>query len=140
MFLIDTSSPKQKGLPVGGTVIKALDPMGLAYLLDPLTVILNQQLTSQITFGDTILRLRHSYLVHGDFSPRRIEYLIAQSQIRRPQQIERFVSLLWDLFYQIIILRLTIVAFFTHEGIHIESAILSYLQSISPLRKSKRAS
>jgi hypothetical protein len=133
MFLVDTSSPRQKNLPSGGTAIRALHPMGLDSLLDPIAALLSEPLTSQISFGDTILRLRHSYLVHGDFSPRRIEYLIAQSEMRSPEQIERFASLIWDLFYQIILLRLRIIALFTHNALLIEPAMLRYLMSVGAL-------
>ena len=134
MFLLDTSSPKQRDLPSGGTAVRALHPMGLADLLDRIISLLSQPLTPDISFGDTILRLRHSYLVHGDFSPRRIEYLIAQSEMRSPDQVERFASLIWDLFYEIILLRLRIVALFTHESIRIEPAMLRYLTSVGAIR------
>jgi hypothetical protein len=131
MFLVDTSSPRQKSLPSGGTAIRALHTMGLDYLLNPMIDLLAQPLTSQISFGETILRLRHSYLVHGDFSPRRIEYLIAQSEMRNPEQIERFGALVWDLFYEIIILRLHILSLFTYHGINVEPALNRYLSSIA---------
>ena len=130
MFLVDTSSPKQKDLPSGGSAVRALHPMGLAPLLDPILVLLSESLTPKITFGDTILRLRHSYLVHGDFSPRRVEYLIAQSEMRSPEQIERFASLIWDLFYRVILLRLRILALFTHNGIKVEPALMRYLRAV----------
>jgi|GEM_PF-1034404 hypothetical protein len=140
MFLLDTSSPRQKDLPIGGTAIRALHPMGLAALVDPVARILSQPLTPHITLGDTILRLRHSYLVHGDFSPRRIEYLIAQSEMRDPAQNELFATLIWDLFHELILFRLRIMALMTHEGIRVEPAILRYLASVSALPKSSGAS
>lgn len=130
MFLLDTSSPRQKDLPSGGTVIRALYPLELGHLVDPVIQVLSQPLSPQITFGETILRLRHSYLVHGDFSPRRLEYLIAQSEIRIPDQAERFASLIWDLFYEIILLRLRIISLFTHEHIDVDRAIERYLSSV----------
>src|SRR4030067_1313570 len=44
LFLVDTSKPTHKGLPMGGTVIRALFPMGLAEILEPIRDILNQPL------------------------------------------------------------------------------------------------
>jgi hypothetical protein len=77
MFLVDANKPSHKGLPMGGTVIRALHPMGSADLLEPVREVLNEPF-GEITFGETMLNLRHSHLVHGDFSPERIEYLVRE--------------------------------------------------------------
>lgn len=139
MFLVDTSSPRQRGLPMGGTVIRVLHAIGVSDLLNPIASVLSQPMTSRVTFGDTILRLRHSYLVHGDFSLRRIEYLIARSEMRDPAQVERFNSLIWDLYYQLLLLRLRMVALFTHNDIQVEPAATRYLSSVMDSSKSSGA-
>lgn len=85
MFLIDTSKSSHKNLPMGGTVIRALDSIGLSDLLNPIDKILQKQ-NGDKGFGESILLLRHSHLVHGDFSPTRIEYLIDSTQMRNQDQ------------------------------------------------------
>ena len=130
MFLVDTSSPKQKDLPMGGTVIRAIHPMGLASILDPIKCVLDQPFGQGMTFGDAIVRLRHSYLVHGTFSPRNVEYLVAQTQMREPSQQMRFASMVWDLFLETILLRLRIVAMLTASNISVKDVVLRYLASV----------
>jgi len=130
LFLVDTSKPNHKGLPMGGTVIRALFPIGLAEILEPIRDILNQPL-GEITFGQTILNLRHSDLVHGDFSPERVEYLIRQTQIRDPKQQEQFAHLIWLLFHRLIILHLKLMALIAASGKDIGAVTIRYLQGAS---------
>jgi hypothetical protein len=135
LFLIDTSSPKQKGLPMGGTVVRALHPMGLARFLAPVQIVLNKPFGKDTSFGGAILRLRHSYLVHGNFSPRNIEYLVAQTEIREPAQKQKFVLLVWELFHEVIMLRLNLIGLLTDSDIQIEKVMLTYLESALSSRK-----
>lgn len=127
LFLVDTSKPTHKGLPMGGTVIRALFPMGLAEILEPIRDILSQPV-GEISFGQTILNLRHSDLVHGDFSPERVEYLIRQTQIRNPKQQEQFAHLIWLLFHRLIILHLKLMALIEASGKDIVAVTIRYLQ------------
>jgi hypothetical protein len=112
---------------MGGTVIRALFPMGLAEILEPIRDILNQPL-GETTFGQTILNLRHSDLVHGDFSPERVEYLIRQTQIRDPKQQEQFAHLIWLLFHRLVILHLKLMALIAASGKDIGAVTIRYLQ------------
>jgi len=130
LFLVDTSKPTHKGLPMGGTVIRAVFPMGLADILEPIKTILDEPL-GEITFGETILNLRHSDLVHGDFSPERIEYLIKQTQIRDPNQQERFAHLIWLLFHRLVMLHLKLMALIAADGKDIGAVTLRYLAQMS---------
>jgi hypothetical protein len=104
--------------------------MGLSNLLDPLRQVLEKPFGKDATFGDAILRLRHSYLVHGTFSPRNIEYLVAQTQMRDTSQQEHFAFLVWDLFHEVIVLRLKIIALVTESKISVEAAVLHYLTAV----------
>jgi hypothetical protein len=130
MFLVDTSKPSHEGLPMGGTVIKALHPLGIADLLEPINGLLQKQHGGK-TIGETVLLLRHSHLVHGDFSPHRVEYIIESTQMRNPQQSENFTNLLWDLFYQLQLFRLKILAIFTHMKIDFIKVISRYISNLA---------
>lgn len=115
LFLVDTSKKTHKDLPMGGTVIRALFPMGLGALLDPVKDIFDRPL-GDISLGETILNLRHSDLVHGDFSPERVEYLVRQTQLRDPRQQEEFAHLIWLLFHKIIVLNLQFLSLIASSG------------------------
>ena len=112
---------------MGGTVIMALYPMELATLLKPIKNVLDQ-LLGEITFGETILNLRHSDLVHGDFSPERVEYLIRQTQLRNPKQREQFAHLIWLFFHKIIIFHLQLLSLIANSGKDIGVVTLRYVQ------------
>jgi len=130
MFLVDTSKKTHKNLPMGGTIIRALAPIGLTELLDPINEVLQQPFGKNINFGDTILLLRHSHLVHGDFSPERIEYLNAQTGIRDALQQQRLADLIWDLFYQLILLDLKLIAVLTTSKPNVIEIINLYLTNL----------
>lgn len=128
LFLVDTSKPTHKDLPMGGTVIRALFPMGLAEILDPIKSILEEPFGAY-TFGQTILNLRHSDLVHGDFSPERVEYILSQTQFRDPKQQEQFAHLIWRLFHRLIILDLKLMSLIASTGKNFDAVMLHYLQA-----------
>ncbi len=131
LFLIDKSKENHRGLPLGGNVILALHPMGLAQLLDPVNAVLSKPFGNDVTLGDAILRLRHSYLVHGELSPANIEYLVGQTSMRDPRQQALFASLVWQLFHQVIILDLRVVAILSHLRIDIDQLLHRYMTSIN---------
>lgn len=128
LFLVDTSKPTHKGLPMGGTVIRALHPIGLAGLLDPIKAVFNEHL-GDTTIGQTILNLRHSDLVHGDFSPERIEFLVNQSQIRDPKQHEWFAHLIWVFFHRLLIFHIKLLALIASDGKDITAVTIRYLEA-----------
>jgi len=126
MFLVDRSKPTHKGLPMGGTVIVALNPMGLADLLTPIDAILNRPFGAKSTFGDAVRKLRNSHLVHGDFSPERFEFLVADTHMRDPAQQERLASNIWDLFHQLLLLDLKVNAILTALNPNLPAIISRY--------------
>lgn len=127
MFLVDASKPSHKDLPMGGTLIRALHPIGLGYLLDPIKMVLEEPFGER-TFGETNLHLRHIHLVHGDFSLGRIEHLIEQTQMRDPIQQERFASLIRDLFYELLRLDLILLAMMTAPNVDFLQIVARYLK------------
>jgi hypothetical protein len=135
MFLIDKSKKSHKKLSMGGTVIRAFNPAGLSSLLDPIDQVLKQPLAGDFTFGETILLLRHSHLVHGDFSPKRFEYLVAQTEMRDPKQQERLAASVWDLFYQLLLLDLRLIAVLTAIDVHVPELVIRYLESVKKTNK-----
>jgi len=139
LFLVDTSKPTHKGLPMGGTVIRALQPIGLAGILDPIKAVFGEPL-GDTTFGQTILNLRHSDLVHGDFSPERVEYLVNQSQIRDPKQHERFTHLIWVFFHRLILFRLKLLALIASDGKDIAAVTLRYLEAAKARKEASEKS
>ncbi len=128
MFLVDTSKPTHKDLPMGGTVIRALHPMGLADLIKPVKEVLDEPF-GNITFGQTILDFRHSHLVHGDFSPERIEYLVRDTHARNPMQMEEFARLVWKLFHRLMILNLQLLSLLAPSQGELGAAVIRYLSS-----------
>lgn len=131
MFLVDTSKFTHKDLPMGGTVIRALYPIGLTSILDPLKNILEEPF-GEITFGQAILNLRHSDLVHGDFSPERVEHLINQTQMRNPIQQEQFGHLIWRLYHRLIILHLELFSLLNSSGKDAGIVMLRYVRAKRP--------
>ncbi len=130
MFLVDQSKLDIKGLQLGGSVTKALHSIELDDFLNPIAEILHRPLTDKITFGDTILKLRHSFLVHGDFSPDRIQFLNRKTEMQNPKIGENFSDFIWDLYYEILLLRLKILALLSHNNIDIEQSMIQYYESL----------
>lgn len=110
LFLVDKTKPNHAGLPMGGTAILALHPIGLSDLLMPVNSILGRRFGKENTFGDAIRKLRNTYLVHGDFSPEQLESLVADTQMRDPVQQERLAANIWDLFHEVLLIDLRITA------------------------------
>jgi hypothetical protein len=125
MFLIDTSKKTHRNLPMGGTIIRALHPLGLSYLLDRILNLTKEPISGNRTFGDTILLLKHSYLVHGTFSPGNVELLVIVTEMRDPDQRELFFGKMWWIFHEIILLRLKILAIFPPQEINVMAVLLS---------------
>jgi hypothetical protein len=129
MFLVDKSKPSHSGLPMGGTVIRALHPVGLAALLDRIDALFDSALGER-TFGETVLLLRHSHLVHGDFSVAKIEYLIQETRMRENAQQLRLNQLLWDLFYEILLLDLRLKAIFSNLDINFVEVATRFMKTL----------
>ncbi len=111
---------------MGGTIFKVLHSLGLSDLLDPIQNVLDQAMGNGISFGETVRKFRNDYLVHGRFSPIDIELIAQQSQIRDLRQRIRWVDLMWDLFYQSLLLRLKLIALLTDSGIDFEKLATKY--------------
>jgi len=135
LFLVDQSKESHKGLPMGGTIIMALHPIGLANMLAPIQSVLEEPFGSGITFGETIIKLRHSYLVHGEFSLKNFEYLVTQTQMRSPEQQLVFSHLIWKFFHQSILLDLKITAILTQLNIDFDKSLKEYMLSLGNQKK-----
>jgi len=129
LFLVDKTKPSHDGLPMGGTIVMALHPIGLAHLLAPIDAILNMSFGTALTFGDTIRKLRNVHLVHGDFSPEKFEFLVADSNMRDPAQQERLAATIWDLFYELLLLDLKVTGAITDLNPNIPAIISRYAAS-----------
>ena len=134
LFLIDRSKPTHKNLPMGGTVIRALFPLGLDHLLIPIKTILDEPF-GEISFGKTILTLRHGDLVHGDFTITRSENLIKQTQFRSPLQQEKFAHLVWRFLHRLFLLHLNLLALISASGKDFGEVASNYLNFNGLLEK-----
>lgn len=126
MFLVDKTRPSHAGLPMGGTIIMALHPMGLANLLTSVDAILEKPFGIKNNFGDAVRKLRNTHLVHGDFSPETFEFLVADTNMRDPAQQERLAANIWDLFHELLLLDLRITAIITALRPNIPEIIAHY--------------
>lgn len=118
LFLLDFKDNKKKGFVRPGTLIKALAPMGLERLLEPIYEIFDRPFGEEMTYGQTVLSVRNKGFVHGSFSPENIERLVKDSHIFSEVQKMRFVQNHWDLFDRIIILRLQLISILTFEEVN----------------------
>ena len=108
----------------------ALHTMGLDSLLKPINIVLDKPLSHNRSFGDAILLFRHSHLVHGNFSPENIEYLVQQTEMRNPKQQMRLSELIWELFNQLVLLDLQIMATLTALKVDIEVIVIKYMKKL----------
>lgn len=127
MFLVDTSKDSHKGLSMGGTMIKALQPMELGDLLDPIQKTLNSEFGGK-SIGNTILLLRHSMLVHGDHSPENIKYLLSATGWSDKSKQMEASKLLWDLYYDVLLLQLQLLAILTMNQQRLQVAAKNYFE------------
>lgn len=128
LFLIDRSKPSHKNLPMGGRVILVLHPLDLTELLDPIKNLLDVPF-GDTTLGQAILNNRHIDLVHGDFSPKQVEYLINQTRMRDPRQQELFAQLIWRLFHRLIVLYLKVMSLCSSSGKDMGVVMLRYMKT-----------
>lgn len=131
LFLVDKSKPSHKDFPMGGTVICALNPLGLENLLIPIKEVLDEMF-GDTTYGEAILNIRHSDLVHGDFSPERIEYLVRKTQMRSPLQQDRFAELTWKFFHRLMIFHLRLLALIASTSLDPGSVAQRYMLTLKP--------
>ncbi len=117
LFLLDAKRNFEKGLPRPGTIIKALHPMGLGELLNPIYQVFDRPLGETMSYGDTILRNRNRQFVHGSFSPENIKDLVKDTDIFNENQRLRFVEYHRDLNDRVIMLRLQLTSILTRQDI-----------------------
>lgn len=120
LFLLDFKQNKSKGFSKAGTLIKALDPMGLQRLLDPIYEVFDRPFGEEMNYGQTILGIRNKGFVHGSFSAENIQNIVKDSHIFNEKQRINFIQNHWDLFDKVIILRLQLTSIITSEGISLE--------------------
>jgi hypothetical protein len=119
LFLLDTTHNKKKNLPRPGTVIKALHPMGLSHLLEPVYQVFERPFGDELSYGETILSIRNKGFVHGSFSPENIQRQVRDSRIFDETQKIRFIQNHWDLFDRLILLRLQLISILTYANVNL---------------------
>jgi hypothetical protein len=117
LFLLDGKDNKKKGFIYPGALIKALQPMGLEGFLEPVYKIFDRQFGEEKTYGETILAVRNKQFVHGSFSPENVQRVVKDSHIFDELQRARFVQNHWDLFDQLVILRLKLISTVAYSNI-----------------------
>lgn len=120
LFLLDMKDNKKNGFQYPGTLVKALQPLGLLDLLVPIYKIFDRQFGEKLTYGETILAIRNKQFVHGSFSPDNVRKIVKDSHIFNDIQRARFINNHWDLFDQLVILRLKLLSILTYSNINIE--------------------
>ena len=118
--------------PLGGTIYKTLEPMGLSSLLEPISLVLNKPMEGDITFGETIRNIRNDFLVHGSFSPIEIASVVKKTQLHDLRQKVRLSNLLWELFNQSFILKLKLISIVTNLNIDLAELMTRYITKIYP--------
>jgi len=113
LFLLDAKDNQKKGFSRPGILIKALQPIRLGDLLNPIYQVFDRLFGAEMTYGQTILSIRNKGFVHGSFSPENIEKTVIDSHIFNELQRIRFVQNHWDLFDRLIILRLQLISMLT---------------------------
>ena len=120
LFLLDAKDNQKKGFSRPGTLIKALQPIGLGDLLNPIYQVFDRLFGVEMTYGQTILSIRNTGFVHGSFSPENIKKTVIDSHIFNELQRIRFVQNHWILFDRLIILRLQLISILTLMSISLD--------------------
>jgi hypothetical protein len=120
LFLLDAKDNQKKGFSYPGTLVKALQPIGLDDLLKSIYLVLNRPFGEEMTYGETVLAVRNKGFVHGSFSPENIQKTVKDSHIFNEIQRIRFVQNHWDLFDQLVILRLKLISILTLSNISLD--------------------
>ena len=120
LFLLDIKGNKKSNLPRPGTVIKALHPIGLEKLLDPIYQVFDCPFGAELNYGRTVLSIRNKQFVHGSFSPENIQRIVKDSSIFDQTQRIRFMENHWDLYDRLIILRLQLMSIITLQNIDLD--------------------
>jgi len=126
LYLLD-----KQGSPIGGMIYKTLEPMGLSHLLDQVKVVLDKPMEGNISFGETIRKIRNDFLVHGSFSPDDISSIVKTTQLRDMTQQIHLANLIWALFNQSFILKLKIIALLTEAKVDVDELMKSYISKAS---------
>ncbi len=121
LFLLDAKDNNKKGYKYPGTLVKALQPMQLEGFLEPIYKIFDRAFGENLTYGETILAVRNKQFVHGSFSPENVQRIVKDSHIFDAIQRARFIQNHWDLFDQLIVLRLKLVSIITYSNISIDN-------------------
>jgi hypothetical protein len=112
--------------PIGGMVYKTLSPLGLAQLLDPIKAVLDEPM-DEISFGETIRKIRNDFLVHGVFSPSDIAPVLCKTRLRDMTQVLRLADLIWELFNRSFVLRLRLISLLTDLKVDPAMLITRYM-------------
>lgn len=129
LFLLDWKQNKTQGFPSPGTAIKALFPLGLENLLDPVYQILNSPFGTT-TFGETIRRVRNGQFVHGTFSYDDIKQIASETSIHDIGQKFIFNLYQFRLFEQIVIIKLKIISVLTAAEVDVDQLTRDFISQL----------
>lgn len=121
LFLLDIKENTKKGYRHPGTLIKVFQPLGLDAILEPIFRIFDRPFGEEISYGGTILAVRNKGFVHGTFSPENIKRIVKDSHIFSASQRILFIQNHWDLFDQLVILRLRCISILTYLNVDLEN-------------------
>jgi hypothetical protein len=88
-YLLDQRSNQ----PMGGTFYKALSPLGLESLLDPMKAILAEPL-GQTTFGEVVRIFRNKGVVHPNYHDADLDRIYEAVDMEHPEVQKHFQQLL----------------------------------------------
>lgn len=125
-FLLDAKENAKHGFSKPGSIIKVLEPIGLAHLLDPIYFVLERPLGS-IRFRDAILQIRNQAIVHTKFLPEDIKRLFTHSELHKMENKLQMNALWNELGNEILILELKLLAVFYDSGKDLKQTVLSYM-------------
>jgi len=121
MFLLDAKDNFKKGFHYPGTLIKALQPMGLEELLKPIYQIFDRPFGGEMSYDQTVLSVRNKGFVHSSFSPENIKKTVKDTHIFDEKQKMLFIQNHWDLFDHLIILRLRLISILTSLNLNFDT-------------------
>lgn len=128
-FLLDAESNKKSGFTRPGSLIRVLQPIGLAHLLDPIYRVLDKNLGS-MKFAEAIRQIRNKAIVHTDFLPENIKELFTVSELHLFEN-KLILSMLWaELGNRILILNLQLLAIFHASGKDLKEVVVGYMGNL----------
>lgn len=130
LFIVDAKKPNHKTMPYGGSAILVLQPLKIDQILEPIMKILGTNLGENETLCTSVQKVRNKFLVHGDFAIDDLEGLVEATKMRDFTNHQFFNSLLWNLFYEVILLDLRLISIFSALEFNHKQIVQEYLDSL----------